>query len=199
MLELHHFRVQSRNSLLHAQRTNLRRGGRRDHAALVAGAVGRKEGVLRIFPRQFFAAAALSVKYAERSRGRNCFAAAPSGSRNSTSLSSREMTPSSARKLTIGSYSEERRRFRSESTKKVARPPTICGAWNAGARMVVGFDDDISARHAGTARWRLRAAPRLSVIGQHTDGVKILSSAALVGGKKFLHRVRGVRAIVKIE
>src|SRR2546429_6010118 len=39
----------------------------------------------------FSAAAALSVKYAARSLGRNCLAAAPSGLRNSTSLSIREI------------------------------------------------------------------------------------------------------------
>src|SRR5712664_3374483 len=122
MLELHHFRVQSAQFALHAQRP---------WEQVPSGVT---KAYCEFSRDNFSAAAVLSVKYAERSRGRNCLAAAPSGSRNPTSLSSREMTPSSARKFTIGSYSEDRCRFRSESTKKVARPPTSSRSMETPAR-----------------------------------------------------------------
>ena len=69
---------------------------------------------------------------------------------------------------------------------------------NAGARMVVGFDDDVFEL---VAQVLLDGGFVLlldfSVIGQHADGAKILPPAALVGGKKFLHCIRGVSTIVQ--
>ena len=46
MLKLHHFRVQGPQFALHPQRTRFIWAAARDHAALVAGAVGGNEGVL---------------------------------------------------------------------------------------------------------------------------------------------------------
>ena len=126
-------------------------------------------------------------------------AAAPRGSRNSTSLSSREMTPSSSAEIDDGLVFGQRRRLRSESTKNVARPPTSSRSRETpGARVVVGFHDDVLELVAKILLdGRLVLLFDFGVIREHADSVKALAAAAFVGGKEFLHRVGGVRAVVQ--
>src|SRR5216684_7890915 len=54
VLELEDFCIESAKLALHAQGTDLIRAAASDHAALVASAVGRDEGILRIVPRHLF-------------------------------------------------------------------------------------------------------------------------------------------------
>ena len=123
--ELRNFGVERAQFALHSERAGFVRAATGDHAALVAGAVGRHERVLRIFACQVFrrrsgcpsdmrreGAAEIALPPAQADRGirRACPGA--------------RYTPSSARKGMIGSYSLIGRFLRSESTKNVARPPT---------------------------------------------------------------------------
>jgi len=70
---------------------------------------------------------------------------------------------------------------------------------NAGARVVVRFRHYVFHSSRSTARGGSLLFLDFGVIGQHTDGMKILSATAFVCAKKkrFLHCVRRVRAIVQ--
>jgi len=64
--------------------------------------------------------------------------------------------------------------------------------------VVVGFDDDVFQLVAEILLdSRFVLLFDLGVIGQYTDGAKILAAAAFVGGKKFLHRIRRIGAVVE--
>src|SRR5260370_15640388 len=66
MREPHHLCVQGPQFTLHAQRPDLIGAATCYHAALVAGAIGSDEGVLRIFASQFFRRSRAFVQYPGR-------------------------------------------------------------------------------------------------------------------------------------
>src|SRR5437667_12475 len=153
-----------------------------DHAALVAGTVGREESVLRVFPRQSFRRCRairqirgaqpwqeLFRRRTERIAELHQFVEPRDDSVFRTEIHDR---------LVFGGETQVPERIHKEC-RSAAHFITEHG--NAGARVVVGLDDDI---FQFVAQVLLDGGFVLfldfGVIGQHADGMKILPATALV-------------------
>ncbi len=199
MLELHYFGVQSAQFALHAQRANFIGAATSYHAALVASAVGRDKGILRILTRQFFRRrrAVCQIRGAQprqklfRRRTKRISELHKLVEPRDDAVFHAEINNG----IVLGGKTQVVERIHKESGSSAH---FIAEHGNAGARVVVGFDDDVF-QFVAQVLFDGGFVPLLdfSVISQHADGAKILPAAALVGGKKLLHSVRRVGAVVE--
>src|SRR5258708_2060343 len=170
-----------------------------DHTAMVAGAVGGDEGILGVFLRQFFrcSRAVRQIRGAQPWQELLCRRAERIAELHQLVEPGDDAVFRAEihDRLVFGGKTQVPKRVDQESG---AATHFIPGHGDTGPRGVVSFDDDIFQFVAkGLLDSRFMLLCDFGVIGKHADGAKILAAAALVGGKKLLNGVRGVRAVVQ--